>query len=271
MTRRGSAGDRGGVHADERWLVTYADMLTLLLALFVTLYALSDTDMRKFAALAKSLAAAFSTDIFSGQRAFTITSGQESVPDVAQFDAGNGLVSDYRTIQAAVTDYVVERGLNGQVTVEPVAEGIAIRISSSLLFRRGRATLAPETVDVVDRVAQVVLPLPNAIRIEGHTDNVPPDGTLFRDNWQLSTARALAVLDRFVADGIAPQRLSAAGYGEYRPISPNVDEASRSKNRRVDILVLYPDDRRPVPVPSPAKSFDPIGLPIEPELPGGRP
>lgn len=271
MARRRSADGHGGVHADERWLVTYADMITLLLALFIVLYALSDTNMRKFVAFAQSLAAAFNTDVFAGERAFTVTSGQETAPDVAEFDAGSGIVSDYRAIEATITDYVIERGLAGQVTVVPVDEGIAIRISSSLLFQRGRATLAPETVDVVDRVAAAVAPLPNAIRIEGHTDDVPPEGTQFRDNWHLSVARALAVLDRFARDGIRPDRLAAAGYGEFRPIASNADEAGRARNRRVDILVLYPSHRLDGPSPAPIGSLAPIGEPIQPAPTGGNP
>jgi chemotaxis protein MotB len=271
MARRRPSGDHGGVHADERWLITYADMITLLLALFITLYALSDTNMRKFVAFAQSLAAAFNTDVFAGQRAFTVTSGQETAPDVAEFDAGSGIVSDFRTIEATITDYVIERGLAGQVTVVPVDEGIAIRISSSLLFQRGRATLAPEAVDVVDRVAAVLAPLPNAVRVEGHTDDVPPEGTQYRDNWHLSVARALAVLERLAGDGISPARLAAAGYGEFRPIASNADEVGRARNRRVDILVLYPGRHLAGPSPAPAGSFAPIGEPIHPVPTGGRP
>jgi chemotaxis protein MotB len=271
MARRRASGGHSEVHADERWLITYADMITLLLALFITLYALSDTNMHKFVAFAQSLAAAFNTDIFAGERAFTVTAGQESAPDVAQFDAGSGIVADYRALQATITDYAIERGLAGQVSVEPVAEGIAIRISSSLLFQRGRATLAPETVDVVDRVAQALAPLPNAIRIEGHTDNLPPEGTQFRDNWRLSVARALAVLERLVGDGLDPGRLSAAGYGEHRPIASNADEAGRARNRRVDILVLYPDRPLDGSSPTPIGSLEPIGEPILPAPRGGNP
>lgn len=269
MARRRSADGHGGVHADERWLVTYADMITLLLALFIVLYALSDTNMRKFVAFAQSLAAAFNTEVFAGERAFTVTAGQESAPDVAEFDAGSGILSDYRTIQAAVADYVIERGLAGQVSVEPVGEGIAIRISSSLLFHRGRATLAPEAVDVVDRVAAVLAPLPNAIRVEGHTDDLPPEGTQYPNNWHLSVARALAVLERLVGDGIRPDRLAAAGYGEQRPIASNADETGRARNRRVDVLVLYPDERFAGSSPAPIASLAPIGEPIGP-TPGGN-
>jgi chemotaxis protein MotB len=282
-------------HADERWLITYADMITLLLAVFITLYALSDTNMRKFVAFAQSLSAAFNTDVFQGSQAFTVTTGQETAPDVGSLDAGQGIVaSDYRAISALVSDVAIAGGLVGQVEVARVPEGISIRVSSSLLFPSGRAQLAPRALDLVDRIAQVLAPLPNPLRIEGHTDDQPPVGSEFRDNWELSAARAVAVLERLVADGLTPSRLSAAGYGQYRPLVPNTDAVARARNRRVDILILYPPAGQPAPsagiaspsaVPSgpatPATggpgispgavpSLVPIGSPVTP-LAGGRP
>lgn len=233
--------DHGGIHPDERWLITYADMITLLLAVFVVLYALSDTNIRKFVAFAQSVSMAFSTDVFTGTTAYTVAPGQEAAPDAGRFDAGQGIVaSDFRAVSAAVGDYAVEEGVAGQVSVDRVSEGIAIRISSSLLFQSGRARLDESSVDVVDRIAGALVGLPNRLRVEGHTDDIAPDGIFYRDNWQLSTARALSVLDRLAGDGIAPARLSAAGYAEYRPLVPNTDAAARIRNRRVDILILYP-------------------------------
>ena len=224
----------------ERWLITYADMITLLLALFIVLYALSDTNIRKFTAFAQSVSAAFNTDVFQGSSAFTVTSGQATAPDVGQFDAGQGVVAaDFRTVSAALRDYVIGQGIDQQVAVERVADGIAIRISDSLLFESGRARLGDGSLDVLDRVAHVLVGLPNDIRVEGHTDDLPPEGPFYSDNWELSTARALAVLDGLNEAGLDPSRLSAAGYGEYRPLEPNIDDASRARNRRVDILILY--------------------------------
>src|SRR4051812_303978 len=103
MARRHVAAHAEEHGGDERWLVTYADMLTLLLALFIVLYALSDTNMRKFVAFAQSVAAAFNVDVFQGSTAYTVTAGQESAPDVGSLDSGNGAVAaDYRTIQASI-------------------------------------------------------------------------------------------------------------------------------------------------------------------------
>lgn len=243
MRRRRRASDHGEFHADERWLITYADMITLLLAVFIVLYALSDTNIRKFNEFAQSLSAAFTTDVFQGTQAITVTSGQESAPRADSFDAGSGVLSmDQRTIEATIKDYAVEQGLGGQVSVDRVPEGIAIRISEALLFSSGRARLDSRSMGLLEKVMDAVRPLPNMLRVEGHTDDEPPTGPFYSDNWRLSVDRATAVLEAMVAGGVEPSRLAAAGYGEYRPIVPNTDEPGRARNRRVDVLILYPKD-----------------------------
>lgn len=242
MRRRRRASDHGEFHADERWLITYADMITLLLAVFIVLYALSDTNVRKFAEFAQSVAAAFNTDIFKGSEAITVTSGQKSAPSSDSFDAGSGVLStDLRTVEATVRDFAVQQGIDGQVSVDRVPEGIAIRISEALLFSSGRASLDERSLRLVDRVIDAVRPLPNRLRIEGHTDDEPPNGPFYTDNWRLSVARAVAVVEAMAAAGVDPSRLAAAGYGGYLPIVPNTGEEARARNRRVDVLILYPD------------------------------
>jgi len=243
MSRRRGASDHGEFHVDERWLITYADMVTLLLAVFIVLYALSDTNVRKFNEFAQSVSAAFSTDIFKGTQAITVTSGQDSAPETDSFDAGSGVLStDQRTIEATIKDYAVEQGVGGQVSVDRVPEGIAIRIRDALLFASGRARLDPRSSGLLEKVMDAVRPLPNMLRVEGHTDDEQPDGPFYTDNWRLSAERATAVVEAMVAAGIEPSRLAAAGYGEFQPIVPNVDLASRTRNRRVDVLILYPKD-----------------------------
>ncbi len=263
MARKKKHGDdHGGVHPDERWLVTYADMITLLLAVFIVLYALSDTNTRKFVAFAQSVSSAFNTDIFKGTTAYTVTSGQETAPDVQEFDAGQGVVAtDYRAIDATVSDYVLQSGLQGQVSVDRVPEGIAIRISNSFLFQSGRARLDEKGREVLDKIISVVDPLPNPLRIEGHTDDIAPTGPFFTDNWQLSTGRALAVLNLMRGEGVASSRLSAAGYAENKPLVPNTDEKARARNRRVDILILYD---APVSSGDASAPLEPVPSPIGP-------
>jgi chemotaxis protein MotB len=257
---KGKGGHDEGFHQDERWLITYADMITLLLAVFIVLYALSDTNVRKFTAFAESVSAAFNTDILRGSKAITVTTGQAAAPGTDSFDAGSGVIaSDQRAVEANIKDFAVQQGIAEQISVERVPEGIAIRIGDMLLFASGRARLDSRSAALLHQVVAAVGALPNQLRVEGHTDDTPPAGPFYSDNWSLSTDRALAVLNAMAADGIAPARLSAAGYAEFEPLVPNVDDASRARNRRVDILILYPG----------GKSGQPF-VPTEPS-PGGTP
>lgn len=248
MSGRKKHAEHGEVHPDERWLVTYADMVTLLLAVFIVLYALSDTNVRKFTAFAQSVSAAFSTDVFRGTQAVTITNGEDVEPSVGNFDSGAGVVSnDFKTVNASVSDYIIGRGLDGTVSVDQVPDGFAIRIKDALLFQPGRTALEPRSTEVLQWIASTIAGYPNRIRIEGNTDDIPPAGPLYADNWELSTARALAVLHVLVQAGIDPARLAAAGRAEFNPLVPNTSEADRATNRRVDLLILYPSSSTATP------------------------
>src|SRR5262249_33904114 len=238
---------------------------TLLLAVFIVMYALSDTNVRKFTAFAQSVSAAFTTDVFEGTEATTITSGQDTAPDVGQFDSGKGVVaSQYSEVNAAISDYAISRGLGTQLTVDQVPEGIAIRIRDALLFQPGRAALDATATEVLGRIATTLAQYPNKIRVEGNTDDVPSNGPFYADNWQLSTARALAVLGSLRQSGIDPARLAAAGRAEFNPIVPNTSEANRAANRRVDILILSPATSPAAPAidPGAAASEPPFTIPV---------
>jgi chemotaxis protein MotB len=254
MSRRRRSHPETPHENEERWLLTYADLITLLFVLFVVMYAISNTDVRKFVALAQSMSAAFNMDVMTGQQALTITNGQETTIQQDSSSSGSSPVeSDLRAVKAALEDYAISQGLGGEVEVGISPQGIVIRLNDALLFSSGRAHLDDHAIRVVRKVADIIRPLPNDLRIEGNTDDTPPDGILFMSNWDLSTARALAVLNALVTAGVRPDRLSAAGYGQYNPLVPNTDAASRAKNRRVDIVVIYPAElvnATPNPFPS---------------------
>lgn len=253
MPRRARHSAEGPHDNEERWLLTYADMITLLFVLFVVMYAISNTDVRKFVALAQSMQAAFNADVIPGQAPITVMSGGESIPMDKDYDTSTGVINtDMRTVKAALRDFAIDAGLGAEVDVAKTEDGIVIHLSDALLFSPGRAHLDERARGIVNEVAKIVGPLPNPIRVEGNTDDVAPTGGLYEDNWQLSTARALSVLDALRDQGIGPARLSAAGYAEFNPMAPNTDDASRAKNRRVDILILYPHESA-----SPAPSATP--------------
>ena len=257
MARRKRGHAEGPHENDERWLLTYSDLITLLFVLFVVMYAISTTDVRKFVALAQSVSAAFNADVMQGQSAVTIMNGQETTVENQTYDSGSSTVaSDLRTIKAALEDYAIGQGLGGEVQVGIAPQGIVIRLNDALLFSSGRAHLDEHAITLVSKVVAILKPLPNPVRIEGNTDDQQPEGGLYADNWELSTARSLAVLETMIQQGMSPDRLSAQGNAQYNPILPDTDDASRTKNRRVDIVVIYP------PVPSGATS--PVALPSFP-------
>jgi chemotaxis protein MotB len=241
---------------DERWLLTYSDLITLLFVLFVVMYAISTTDVRKFVALAQSVSAAFNADVMQGQQAISINNGQDTTVVQDQSASGTSPVqSDLKAIKAALEDYAIGQGLGGEVEVGMAPQGIVIRLNDALLFSSGRAHLDDHALKVVKQVADIIKPLPNPIRIEGNTDDQAPDGVLYTSNWDLSTDRALAVLKAMVSMSIDPSRLSALGNAQYDPITPNVDDASRAKNRRVDIVVIYPTESSASATPMAMPSF----------------
>jgi chemotaxis protein MotB len=255
MARRKRAHIEGPHDNEERWLLTYSDLITLLFVLFVVMYAISNTDMRKLVALQESLSAAFNADVLQGQQAISINSGQDTTVEEDQSSSGTSPVqSDLNSIKAALEDYAIGQGLGGEVEVGMAPQGIVIRLNDALLFSSGRASLDDHAVSLVRQVVTIIKPLTNQIRIEGNTDDQPPDGILYTSNWDLSTARALAVLKTMVDLKMDPARLSAQGNAQYNPIVANTDDASRAKNRRVDIVILYPADgsasATPIAMPS---------------------
>jgi chemotaxis protein MotB len=261
MAKKHKGGDHGEIHADERWLITYADMITLLLAVFIVMYALSDTNLRKFNAFAQSLSSAFNTDVMSGSTQFTVTEGQASTPDEGSKQAATGFVgSEAATMQAKMRDYAIKKGVENGVSVMLVPNGVAVRISGDLLFQPGRATLAPDAAELLNVfVGSLQLGPGQVIRVEGNTDSTPVSGPLFADNFELSAARALAVLHFLQDAGVDPAILSLAGNGATRPL-PAISPADPA-NRRVEIYLIKPDQDYPTPtqvIPSIAPSFNPV-------------
>jgi chemotaxis protein MotB len=265
MAKKHKGGDHGEIHADERWLITYADMITLLLAVFIVMYALSDTNLRKFNAFAQSLSSAFNTDVMSGTSQFTVTSGQATTPNQGNQASSAGFVgSDAATVQASVKDYAIRHGSNAGVSVDVVSEGIRIRLNAqALAFEPGRAVLQSTSLGTLENVVATVKPMTYRIRIEGNTDDNPVDGPFFANNFELSAARAMTVLGFMEAAGVTPDRLSMAGNGEYNPVAPNDTMAHRAENRRVDIFLLNPAGTTPTASSAPAiESIAPSFAPV---------
>ena len=232
-------GHEGGHENAERWLLTYADLITLLMVFFVVLYSMSSADSTKWKQISAALQQAFNVDVLQGQSATSIDSSPAApAPPI------DNLINDSEVPQVTRLQNKIQAVLDGasqapDVTVGVDREGVVIRLSGSYLFDSGRAELKPNSLAVLDAVAAEIRPLANDVRVDGHTDSTPIDSPRYPTNWELSTARALAVTRYFnESDGIRADRLMAAGFGEFRPLVPNDTREHRAQNRRVEIHLL---------------------------------
>jgi chemotaxis protein MotB len=235
--RRGGSGGGGGGHDAAgmmRWLLTYADLITLMMAFFVIMYAMSKADANKFNALKASLAMAFRTEGSASSMVFTQPGTQATEPAMAM-DATREM-EDFqdiiRKIQANLKD-------QQQMAFIVDERGLTIRFLDNVLFDLGRAELRPDATALLDSVGGALKNTTRYIRVEGHADNLPINTLQFPSNWELSAARSISVTRYLIEKhGADPRRLSSLGYGEFRPLYPNISEENRSKNRRVDIVIL---------------------------------
>ncbi len=211
-----------------RWLLTYADMITLLLAFFVLLYAISKVDAKKYQAVVLSLRGAF---------------GQLAPSPVSKGGAGGEqLLPKPDPVFAIVEQLRLALGEElraGKFQIEWGPDGIVMRFQDSVIFERGKADLQPQARQILDKVAAVIGPLPNPLEAEGHTDTLPIRSPQFPSTWELSSARATAVV-RYLVEGrgLSPLRVAARGLGEHKPLYPNDPVRGEPRNRRVEIRVV---------------------------------
>jgi chemotaxis protein MotB len=237
---------------EERWLLTYADLITLLMAFFIVMFSLSQVDAQKFKALAVSLGDAFDSPGMSmvhvgvGDNGRLALLPRQSRPRHGPQDPNDDSPNRprYRDLKELKGDFlkmVKENDLEGSVTLGTNAKGdrLIIRLSDKLLFDVGSAELTPPARELMDKVAAILMQAGKRIRIEGHTDNVPVRSGRYASNWQLSTERATNVLMYLVQQhALPPEQLEAGGCGEYRPVATNDTEEGRAKNRRVEFIIL---------------------------------
>lgn len=217
----------------ERWLITYADMITVLLIFFIVLYALSKVDVDKFKALTQSMAAAFGA---SGS--ILENPGPSIVPGAAPSSQQHEQ-QNLEKIQAELESFIIDTGLDRRISVTIEERGVVLSFQEEVLFPLGSDNLTPQARAIINKVATVLTQTKNYIRIEGHTDDLPINTPRFPSNWELSAARATSVLQELISHTeFLPHRLSAVAYGEYRPRMPNTSESYRQQNRRVDIVIL---------------------------------
>lgn len=239
----------------ERWMVSYADFLTLMFAFFVVMYAISSVNEGKYRVLSSSLVSAFrSATNAEGMQIAPLTPAATPIPAVRPSVSSRNdpkrarMMQKMQSMADEVRRVLAPLVRDGQVTVNEGAFGISIEINASALFAPGEAVLGPTAVRALSAVGQVLANGDFPIKIEGHTDTTPIANRLFASNWELSAVRASAVVRLFIEAGVLPARLSAAGYADQRPVADNGTSEGRSRNRRVAILIesmLPPTDAVP--------------------------
>jgi chemotaxis protein MotB len=248
----------------ERWLVSYADFITLLFAFFVVMYAISSVNEGKYRVLSETLNAVFSDPVRSknpiqigevsrGQGEESPAPGdpleptfQIELPDVPD-QPPPASAEDVKTINDLSQQFsstLSELIESEDVTITQGEDWLELEIKSSVLFESGEARLARAAVPIIGEIADILQSAANPIQVEGFTDNNPINTPRFPSNWELSAARAASVVHLLDRYGIQPDRMSAIGYGEYKPIADNDTEEGRQKNRRVVLVVLGRDNSR---------------------------
>lgn len=223
---------------DDSWLLPYADMLTLLLALFIVLYSMSTVDQDKFQELKQTLNAVFS----GGAGVLVSDSGFTEWEDNPLTD---NTINDYlfeekrlRECQYKMNEYFEEMGLSQMVSTSLTKEGLLVTIQDIALFDSGKADVRAEAHDLLKYLGLILVEVDNQVQIRGHTDNLPINTPEFPSNWELSVKRALNVMKKFTEiPNLEESRFSIVGYGEHRPVATNDNPEGRAQNRRVELLV----------------------------------
>ena len=249
MKKKTIAGGGGGGHGGGmgRWLMTYADLITLLLIFFVIMYALTASRAQQVETLALKLSeqATAGNSILDYQQQGTPQ--QQNGPLYQRISKALAAMQaqqaqEQKSLQELVKrlqQYIDQNGLASEVSVNLNRQGVVVSFQDVALFPSGSAELSPQARQVIDAMARPMLGVPNQVRVEGFTDDQPIHTEQFPSNWELSTARATSVLEELVhGAGFPPERLSATGYGPYRPKVPNTSAQNRQMNRRVDLVVL---------------------------------
>ena len=247
----------------DRWLVSYADFITLLFAFFVVLYASSQVDKRRVGQLALAIQVAFQQmGIFDASNTKSAVANTEPMPfsnvqiveNVERFASlgriapsphgmpeGAAQSDDLNQLRRELQSALQAQIKKHEISLTPTHEGLVVSLREAGFYDTGSAELKKDTSTVLDEFVAIVAPRNFHVRIEGHTDNIPIHSSQFQSNWELSTARATEMVKLFITRyGISPDRLAASGYAEFHPVATNATPEGRAMNRRVDLVILNP-------------------------------
>lgn len=223
-------------HVDEAWLLPYSDMLTLLLALFIVMFAMGQTDAGKFKQMSQQFNIIFAGGSGVMQQDGNSVISMEVSPGQAEYDK-------MTEVKKMLEEEITKEGYSDKVKVELNSEGLEISIQDAVLFNTAEAEVKNNLSPLLVQISNLLQGLDNQVKVVGHTDNIPIKNDKFRSNWELSSMRAINVMNFIVSSGkISPDKVSIQAYGEYMPKFENTTDAGRAKNRRVEIIVVrkYP-------------------------------
>ncbi|HOP80496.1 MAG TPA: flagellar motor protein MotB [Armatimonadota bacterium] len=237
-TGRNSGNDGGGT---LRWLLTYADMITLLMAFFIMLYSMSILNLNSFKQVAVSIRSGFNGPVDSQKQTGADLDNDVKVEQASSHAENLGVPWP---VVKSLRKFVKEENLEQAVRLRVDERGLVISlVTDKVLFNKGQAELSPSARKILDGIGDALKKVPNSVCVEGHTCNLPVSSTKYPSNWELSTARATVVVRYLIEkSGIPADRLSAAGYSDRKPLVQNTDENNRALNRRVDLVVLKTAD-----------------------------
>lgn len=238
-------------HVDESWLIPYADILTLLLALFIVLFAASEVDSKKFEAIAKSFNSAMQggTGVLEHDSAVETIDEAGQIPKMGEADSAEENQKEMTPkqdqeklgdLQKVIEGFIKEKGLSPRLQTRLTEQGLMLTITEGVLFQPGNAEVVGEARNIAIEISNlIVTDPPRQIVIEGHTDNTPIRTVKYPSNWELSSSRAINFMKILLENGkFDPKKFSATGYGEYQPVDTNDTPEGRAKNRRVEVLIL---------------------------------
>lgn len=244
------------VESDENegapaWVVSYSDMVTLLLTFFVLLFAIGETEQEKFQRVVVSLRDALKGtthldhQVYSGNQDSEFRA-MESNAEQTELNILAAVKAEMEKIIEDLQRLIESADLSGQITAEMTARGAIITISDVAVFPIGKAQLTQAGRQTMQDITQVLLHFPYHVKIEGHTDNTPINTREFPSNWELATRRASEIVRFLIDAGVSPDQLSAEGFAEYHPVATNFTSAGRAKNRRVELVISQEDIERNV-------------------------
>jgi chemotaxis protein MotB len=235
-------------HADERWLLTYSDLITLLMALFVIFFAMSSTDAAKYKQLKNSLSSAFSgKPLDGGSSVLNSGTGTSAVSPMSEFQrkqaaakaAAKAETENLQSLKKRIDAYAKTHDLQSKLEARVEKRGLVVTVlTDKLLFDSGSATLQPAGETLMTSIGQMLRSeSDHDVIVEGYTDDVPTSGTTYPTNWELSTARASTVVRSFLRANVSPQRMTASGRAYLDPVASNNTASGREANRRVQIVI----------------------------------